>query len=351
MLRAMFKSDEKEKTQPPAESDTKRVFIQVLIIVLLVFQSCSYVLIRRYVQNAEEVRTDSNLILLAGEFEKFTFSLFVILISNDECTQKTFSEFLSGGAVMLVPAGAYLVMNLLSFFCLQYISASIFITVAQCKTLTTALSSVFILKTSLSKTKWLSLFILVFGSIMVTRQEHPQAHGGSPSSLPEESASYQFYLGLLALLMEISISGLISAYYEKILKGYRSSVWERNLQLAFLSMLMYYGNYQYQHLYDEDLGVLYTIVDWDWRIHLTSFLGAAGGILVALCMKYLNAVVKCVVLSFSVIVTVFLSHLFFYSTLTAATLFGAILVVSGSIIFNQSEAIENLLLKRGEPIR
>jgi len=76
------------------------------------------------------------------------------------------------------------------------------------------------------------------------------------------------------------------------------------------------------------------------------FWGAAGGILVALCMKYLNAVVKCVVLSFSVIVTVFLSHLIFYSTLTMTTLLGAFFVIAGSVMFNQSETIENFFLRR-----
>jgi solute carrier family 35 (UDP-sugar transporter), member A1/2/3 len=289
--------------KPDPSPPSKTFFLQVTIVCSLVFQSCSYVLMRKYVQ-IQTLFPDSNLILFVGEVQKFLFSIAMILLFDEECRKKKFSEFCSGGLVMLVPAGAYLVMNLLSYFALRYISGSLFITVAQLKILTTAMASLLILKTSLSHTKWFSLLLLVIGSILVTQQEQ-SAHSSHTRMGDDDSETirnWTFFVGLFAVILEVTISGLVSAYYEKILKNYNASIWERNLQLSSLSMIMYYTNFTRQHgfvLFEE-------LFEWNWAIMVTATLGAAGGILVAICLKYLDSVVKCVVLSFSVSATLFL---------------------------------------------
>lgn len=324
----------------PSETKPKAltVLLQISIVCLLVCQSCAYVLMRRYVQT-QDMAPDSTLILLFGEIQKLLFSVAVIFFFDDECKKKKFSEFCAGGAVMCVLAIAYLTMNLLSYYSLKYISGSLFITIAQLKTFTTALFSVIILKSSLSNSKWFSLFLLVTGSIFVTQQEQSAHSTQHADHTQDASNGWYFFLGLSAVLLEVTISGLVSAFYEKILKNYNASVWERNVQLAFLSMIMYYMYYVFDHGPDA----IQQITRWSWSTFLTATLGAAGGILVAMCMKYLNAIVKCVVLSFSVLVTVFLSHLIFDSPLGSVTMMGAVLVVCGSVVFNQADNIEALM--------
>jgi len=325
-----------EMTIKPEVLDQKKLlYLQAAIVVLLVSQSCSYVLIRQYVQTSSKL-PDSNLVLLVAEFQKLLISAAAIYILEGP-VHKSFHEFCSEGSVMLLPAVAYLIMNLLSFYSLKYISASLFITMAQMKTLTTALFSVLILNVSLPPSKCFSLFLLVFGCILVTQQERRDSHSHSEVV---EVDSWHFFLGLFAVILEVTISGLISAYYERILKHQKASVWERNAQLAFLSIILYSANY-----YSEsESTIIDKIVDWNWPIFITSTLGACGGLLVAACMKYLSSVVKCIILSFSVILTLFLSHFIFNSTLTTWTLLGAFLVVLASILYNQNERIDKYLL-------
>ena len=76
---------------------------------------------------------------------------------------------------------------------------------------------------------------------------------------------------------------------------------------------------------------------------VTSMLGAAGGILVALCLKYLDSVTKCVVLSFSVLLTILLGHVIFGSVLETTTVIGAGLVVVACLAYNQPERAQKLL--------
>ena len=308
--------------------------LRVLIVILLVGQACSYVLLRQYIQRVGDISFDGNTLLLVGEIQKLVFSLAMLYFSSEETIHKSFYEFAWSGAVMLVPAVSYSLVSLLSFVSLQNINSSLYVTINQLKVFSTAIASILILGTSLSFSRWVSLFLLVIGGIIVTEQEVGQSNSES-----SKDDSVSFSLGLFCVLLQVAISGLVSAYYEKILKFSKGSIWERNIQLALISMILYSMNI----LFTSNVDFISELLRWNWVILLTATLGAAGGILVALCTKYLDSVAKCVVLSFSVLLTVYLSHFFFDSSLSSGTVVGAFFVVSGSLLYNQPELLDQLL--------
>lgn len=328
----MGNTDDNTDQSKPSKQQT---VMQVGIVVLLIAQACSYVLFRQHLQTSG-MHFDSNMILLVGEVEKMLFSAWMLLVVERDDTQppKSYFEILENGKVMIIPAVLYMVTNLLSFFSLQHISGALFITVNQLKILTTALFSVLILKVHLSFAKWVSLVLLVIGSTIVTQQEHQHSH-----SAEHEKESEYFYWGVMAVLLQVTITGLIGAYYEKILKFSKGSVWERNLQLAFLSSFFYVANY----MWASQVSIIEELLTWDWFTFFIATLGAAGGVLVALCTKYLNSVVKCVVLSFSVLLTVLLAHVFFGSVLTVGTFVGAVFVIGGSLLYSQPDWLDRFL--------
>lgn len=57
---------------------------------------------------------------------------------------------------------------------------------------------------------------------------------------------------------------------------------------------------------------------------------------VAVTIKYLDSIVKCLAVTVSVVITIILSHFLFGSTLTLHTMFGMVLMVSGVIGYNNS---------------
>tara|TARA_R110002050_G_scaffold218154_1_gene354095 strand:+ start:377 stop:838 length:462 start_codon:yes stop_codon:yes gene_type:complete len=141
--------------------------------------------------------------MLIGELEKFLISscvemviVYTALSATGESTLSLISrprlspiqkvsgtishlgETIVEGRVMMIPAATYMAMNLLSFVALQHISSALFISIAQLKTLFTALASVLILGTSLDSIKWLSLIVLVAGNVFITLEEKGDQENG-----------------------------------------------------------------------------------------------------------------------------------------------------------------------------
>jgi drug/metabolite transporter (DMT)-like permease len=139
--------------------------------------------------------------------------------------------------------------------------------------------------------------------------------------------------------IKVTITGLISAYYEKILKFDVGNVWERSLQLAFLSAVFYLISFY--------LTTTSTIFDelsrWNFYLFFVCSVGASGGVLVALCTKYLSSISKCVALSFSVLFTVVIANFLFDSVLTMITLLGAVFVIGGTFMYSQPDYFERFI--------
>lgn len=222
---------------------------------------------------------------------------------------------------MLVLAGIYAAMNILSFVAFQGIGAGEFTVCAQLKVLTTAGFSVIVLGTTLSGTKWRALAVLVLGCILVAS---PSLQGNDN----ERDASI-VALGYSAVLSEVVLSGFASIYFEKIVKSTTEiiTIWERNFQLSVYSIGMY---------------SLFILLErsprrnaWDNWSSLTvivATLGAAGGILVAATLKYADAILKTLATAGSIVISTVLGHFLLAGPLDIVMALGAIAVIMS--IFN-----------------
>jgi UDP-sugar transporter A1/2/3 len=106
----------------------------------------------------------------------------------------------------------------------------------QLKILTTALFSVFMLKKSIEKRQWFSLFMLAIGVALVTWPSPEEAN--KRLAAQSQATWLQQFMGFGAVLMASITSGFAGVYFERILKTGPTSVWVRNIQLGKQSFII-----------------------------------------------------------------------------------------------------------------
>ena len=108
--------------------------------------------------------------------------------------------------------------------------------------------------------------------------------------------------------------------FEKVLKTTKLTVWDRNLQLAFYSMLIY---------------VPWSVIDnpanpfkgWSAVTVIVALLGAIGGILVAMVIKYADGLAKNLATASSIVATTFVGHWLFGGPMSSSIIIGALIVI------------------------
>lgn len=235
---------------------------------------------------------------------------------------------------MLVLAGIYAAMNILSFVALQYIGAGEFTVCAQLKILSTASFSVLILGTSLSWTKWRALFLLVLGCLLVAS---PGFTKGDASTA--ETSSSEYILGFAAVLTEVVLSGFASIYFEKVVKSTTEvvSIWERNFQLGIYSILMYGGIIVYENMqtyatHNEEIENVHlhqraAWSNWSMLTLTVSLFGAFGGLLVAATLKYADSILKTLAAAGAIVISTVLGHYLLAGPLNIVMVIGAMVTI------------------------
>ena len=142
---------------------------------------------------------------------------------------------------------------------------------------------------------------------------------------------------------QFTISGFSSVYFEAMLKNKEESIsiWERNFQLAFYSVLFLGLSSYVKRQYDAMSGnVVSNPADfaytpfrgWSEYSAALCVLNAVAGLLVAATLKYADAVLKCFATSVSIIITSVLSYQLLGSSIDAVAALGMITTVLS--IFN-----------------
>ena len=232
---------------------------------------------------------------------------------------------------MLTLAIIYGIGNIMSYYALARVGAGTFVVFAQGKTLTTALFSVIMMGRSFSWTKWRALLTLVAGVILFVIPTL-EGSGGNDN---KESKSYDVAMGCLAEFGVIMLSGFASIYFEKAIKNDTASegldIWERNFQLGFHSiyiyviMLVVYRNPQ-----EAASGYF---ANWTPLAFALSALGATGGLLVALSIKYGDSVLKTLAISGSIIYAAIVDRFLLGGPLTGQMSISAFIVVVAIISY------------------
>lgn len=302
-------------------------WIKKFVLIALCLQNASYTLLRKYSSMSEKV--SSKEVLLVGEFIKLFTSIYFINNSEERSSSRGegFAKLVwlvKHSSKMLILSTIYLVMNVLSFVSLQYIGAGEFTVCAQLKILTTATFSVLVLGTSINYTKWRALAQLVVGCILVTSPSFDSSFNTN-----EIDTYNKLTFGYGAVLLEVFMSGFASIYFEKVVKSPSEviTIWERNFQLCFYSIIIY----SCMIFYESD-STYYPLANWSITTVIVAFLGAGGGLLVAGTLKYADSILKTLATAGAIIISTILSYFFLGSKLDHIIVLGSITTILS--IFN-----------------
>lgn len=251
-----------------------------------------------------------------------------------------------------VPGVIYTIQNNLLFFALANLDAATYQVVYQLKILTTALFSVFLLRASLNRTKWVSLVLLFIGVCLVQLQ----IDSGSGSSKPaqavvedaEERVQYPM-LGLAAVLMASVTSGFAGVYFEKVLKESRASLWVRNIQLGLFGAIS--GAFV---LWMQDGEKIASHPDGFWQgwtpfTWVILFNQAFGGLVIAVVVKYADNIIKGFANAISIVLSCILSIFLFNFLVTSQFAIGAALVVFSVYLYTAGVDGLSALVRKAVP--
>lgn len=319
-----------KNTMSTETTKTKNVrLIKLGVLCILCLQNSCFTVLRRYSQGVLKENYSKHEVLLFGEVVKMIFSAYVISTQkrNDASSfTKHMTKLTFTAQKMYALSLIYGLMNILSYVALRNVSAGIFTICAQLKILTTASFSTLMLNRRYSLTKWRALFTLIIGVLLFS-----EPIWNTSESLASNKDG-NVLLGSAAVLTEVTLSGFASIYFEKVIKTDTSqqlNIWERNFQLALGSFPVYLAFMIADGGGEAGLGG-----GWSMVTFALGILGAAGGLLVALSIKYGDAILKTLATTGAIILSSVLDHMFLSGPLdTKMVLSGCIVITS---IFNYS---------------
>jgi UDP-sugar transporter A1/2/3 len=233
-----------------------------------------------------------------------------------------------------VPALLYVVQNNLQYVAISNLDAATFQVSYQLKILTTAVFSVLMLRKAILPVQWAAILALIAGVALVQLDDVPQAAGGAK---PDHSTQ-NMTTGLIAVVSACVCSGFAGVYFEKILKGAgsKATLWERNVQMCFVSILLAGGGLLYNDMeFLQTRGFFYGYRAVVWAAIFTS---AFGGLLTAVVVKYADNILKAFATSIAIVLSVIMSIFVFDKMPTGQFVVGAIFVNAAVYVYGRAPA-------------
>eukprot|EP01035_Chromulina_nebulosa_P019607 gene19607-25514_t len=162
------------------------------------------------------------------------------------------------------------------------------------KIITTALFSVLILSKRIGIFQWLAIVALAGGVSLVQL-----------SQLKDSKSKENSFSGLISVLLSCLTSGFAGVYFEMVLKSSKASIWIRNIQLAAIGIVFSIIACYYRD--KEDIIEKGFLFGYDHLVWSVIILQAAGGMIVAVVVKYADNVLKGFATSISIILSCLVS--------------------------------------------
>jgi len=304
---------------------------------VLVFQNSFLALVLRYSKTLPDKYLSSTAVV-CSECLKFFTSMFLHVISRArEITppeRYSFKMLLnelfgkeSDCVKVMVPAVLYLIQNNLQYLAASKLDAATYQVTYQMKIVTTAIFSVIILKRSLYKHQWISVFLLAFGIALV---QFPTGDSGTKNV---ENAMADKIIGVIAVSIACILSGMAGVYFEMILKKSKVTLWARNVQLSFLSIFP--GLFSVFIMDGEAVKENGFFGGYPRWTVLAILLQAFGGILVAIVVKYADNILKGFATSISIILSCTISYFAFDFNITLLFILGCTLVMYATYLYGK----------------
>ena len=188
------------------------------------------------------------------------------------------------------------------------------------------------LRKSISRLQWFSLFLLFCGVAMVQVQQQQQQQQKPTSSAAFQLREHNSLLGLIAVVSSCLSSGFAGVYFEKVLKGSSASVWLRNVQLGmFGTVIGLVGMGMKDGKRVMELGFFH---GYNALVVAAISQQALGGLLVAVVVKYADNILKGFATSLAILVSCIASVYLFDFHVTAVFTFGAAQVMLATYLYS-----------------
>jgi solute carrier family 35 (UDP-sugar transporter), member A1/2/3 len=327
---------------------------KLILLTGMVLQNSATVLVGRYTRRPELPPDDLysvNHLILITELGKLLLScLFEHFTTNGQLMQsiqKNIIEQPYDALKIMVPALLYLVQNSLLYVALSNLTAPVFQVTYQAKLVTTAIVSVMMLNRKYSAQQWTCLVALSIGVAIVVLGESDSGKKG-----PSTPGTQSLATGLGAVTIACFSSALAGVYFEKVVKNVGGgnsekvkpvSVWMRNIQLAFFTILTailqgWWSAKPNSSGENDSYFHGFTVSVW-----ILVALQAGGGMLVAAVIKYADNVLKGLATGVSVCFATGVSTMLFGTPIGGQFSVGAALILFSVYFFS------NPIKKRQEP--
>ncbi|OQV15100.1 UDP-N-acetylglucosamine transporter [Hypsibius exemplaris] len=328
----------------PAAATTSKA-MKYTSLITLVLQTTSIILFLRVSRTSVGMKYLSSTAVTMTEVLKVVICLAVMLAQNGgsvrAVTHTIDTEILQkrGETLkLLIPAVLYTIQNNLLFLALSHLDAATYQVTYQLKILTTAVFSVTMLSKRIAAHQWIALVILTVGVALV------QMPTGIEATTKKNSEGSTL-IGLTAVILACFSSGFSGVYFEKILKSSKTSLWVRNLQLGFFSVLIALGG-----VVVTDLNAVLEngfFQGYNWLTVTVIFFHGFGGIIVALTIRYADNILKCFAGAVSIILSCVISYLFLGDFVPSLIfVLGTTMVIIATFLYGyEKPAVSPLLAK------
>ncbi|XP_054617591.1 CMP-sialic acid transporter [Dunckerocampus dactyliophorus] len=214
-----------------------------------------------------------------------------------------------------VPSVVYAIQNNMAFLALSNLDAAVYQVTYQLKIPCTALCMVIMLRRSLSRLQWFSIFMLCGGVTLV------QWKPVDATKVPIEQDPL---LGFMAIAIAVLCSGFAGVYFEKVLKSSDTSLWVRNIQMylsgiviTLVGVLLTDGEKVLER------GFFFGYTPW---VCFVIFLASVGGLYTSVVVKYTDNIMKGFSAAAAIVLSTVASIVLFGLHITSTFACGAILV-------------------------
>ena len=268
----------------------------------------------------------SNVILIISEGIKFAVAIGYVV--SHKQTPKLFQSI----PLAFVPVTSYVCVNLLSFWALKYVHASLGALMSQIKLPATAVFSRFFLGRAVSFDRTMALGTIFLGSLAIAAygQMQKETEGDANDDGLADVAMVTYILATIALLTESCLSAATGVFTQWVFKGSMDMLWVRNAQFGLLSI----GQYAVlQWVVEDNTGECQVYPDA--RGLTVAALYATMGISVALTLLWLGAIEKTIASVSAVVLTTLGDHLFVLHTApTLLELTVSAVIINGILHFS-----------------
>jgi UDP-sugar transporter A1/2/3 len=193
----------------------------------------------------------------------------------------------------------------------------------------------FFFERSLSSAKWRALLLLVLGCILVASPVYHRDHlikQNLQLTTAEQSNELKgsvmgSIVGIAVVLIMVSNSGFASVYLESVLKKEKLTVWDRNFQLSFLSIILILGIIISERVSSNIPLSTIPFSDFTTNAYLLAIIQASGGILVAAALKYADSILKTLATCLAIVVTAVLENIFMNAPMDIFIIIGCIATI------------------------